>query len=84
MRFSELCDKEVINENDCRCLGCVRDIEFDKDCGEITALIVPGPAKYMGLFGKDCEFFVPWCKVIRIGPDIILVDFDEKEMKHKI
>ena len=62
MRFSELCDKEVINENDCRCLGCVRDIEFDKECGEI----------------------IPWTKVIRIGPDIILVDFDEKEMKHKI
>ena len=84
MRFSELCDKEVINENDCRCLGCVRDIEFDKECGEITALIVPGPAKYMGLFGKDCEFFVPWCKVIRIGPDIILVDLIESEMKRKI
>ena len=84
MRFSELCDKEVINENDCRCLGCVRDIEFDKECGEITALIVPGPAKYMGLFGKDCEFFVPWGKVIRIGTDVILVDFDEEEMKHNI
>ena len=84
MRFCELCDKEVINANDCRCLGSVRDLEIDKECGEIKALIVPGPGKFMGLFGKDCEYFIPWCKVIRIGPDIILVDFEEKEMKHKI
>ncbi len=84
MRFSELCDKEVINANDCKCLGCVRDIEFNRECGEIECLIVPGPGKYIGLFGRDCEFFIPWCKVIRIGPDIILVDFCEKDMKRKI
>lgn len=84
MRFSELCDKEVINVEDCRCLGCVRDIEFDRDCGDITALIVPGPGKYFGMFGRDCEFFVPWCRVVRIGPDIILVEFNEKEMKRKL
>ncbi|MCI7106419.1 MAG: YlmC/YmxH family sporulation protein [Lachnospiraceae bacterium] len=84
MRFSDLCEKEVISVNDCRCLGNVRDLEFDKECGDIKALIVPGPGKYLGFFGRDCEFFIPWSKVIRIGPDIILVDFDEKEMKHKI
>ena len=84
MRFSDLCEKEVISVNDCRCLGNVRDLDIDKECGEVKALIIPGPGKYFGLFCKDREFFVPWCKVIRIGPDIILVDFDEKEMKHKI
>ena len=84
MRFSDLCEKEVISVNDCRCLGNVRDLEFDKEKGCITALIIPGPGKYLGFFGRDCEFFVPWCKVIRIGPDIILVDFDEKDMKHKL
>ena len=84
MRFSDLCEKEVISVNDCRCLGNVRDLEFDKECGDIKALIVPGPGKYLGFFVSDCEFFIPWSKVIRIRPDIILVDFDEKEMKHKI
>ncbi len=84
MRFSDLCDKEVINVNDCRCLGNVRDIDFDKECGEICAVIIPGPGKYLGCFCREFEFFVPWCKIIRIGPDIILVDLDEKEMKKKI
>lgn len=40
--------------------------------------------KISGLFCRDSEFFIPWAKVIRIGPDIILVEFDEKEMKHRI
>lgn len=84
MRFSDLCEKEVISAGDCRCLGNVRDLEFDKECGNITALIVPGPGKYFGCFCREIEFCIPWCCVIRIGPDIILVDFDEKEMKHKI
>ena len=60
MRFSDLCEKEVVNVKDCRCLGSVRDLDIDKECGRILA------------------------KVIRIGPDIILVEFDEKEMKHRI
>jgi YlmC/YmxH family sporulation protein len=84
MRFSCLCDREVINVNDCRCIGNVRDVELDIECGKIVALVIPGPGKYMGMFGRDCEFFIPWSKVVRIGPDIILVDFDEKEMRKKL
>ena len=79
MRFSDLCEKEVVNVKDCRCLGSVRDLDIDKECGRILALIVPGPGKYLGCFCRDSEFFIPWAKVIRIGPDIILVEFDEKE-----
>ena len=30
MRFSELCEKEVINVGDCRCLGSVRDLDIKK------------------------------------------------------
>jgi YlmC/YmxH family sporulation protein len=84
MRFSVLCEKEVISANDCRCLGNISDIEFNSDCGEITALIVPGPGKYFGLLCRESEYRIPWKKVIRIGPDIILVDFCEQEMKYKV
>ena len=49
-----------------------------------TALIVPGPAKWMGCMGREFELFIPWCKIVKIGPDIILVDIDEKEAKHKV
>lgn len=84
MRFSDLCEKEVVNVKDCRCLAVIGIWILTKSVGEILALIVPGPGKYLGCFCRDSEFFIPWAKVIRIGPDIILVEFDEKEMKHRI
>ena len=52
--------------------------------GCIKALIVPGPAKWMGCMGREFEVFIPWCRIVKIGPDIILVDIDEKEAKHKV
>lgn len=84
MRFCDLARKEVINVNDCKCLGNVRDLDFDECGGCIKALIVPGPAKWMGCMGREFEVFIPWCRIVKIGPDIILVDIDEKEAKHKV
>ena len=63
------------------------------DCGkrfttyekvETIPLIVPGPAKWMGCMGREFVVFIPWCRIVKIGPDIILVDIDEKEAKHKV
>ena len=36
MRFCDLQQKEVINVCDCKCLGCVCDLEFDEKDGFIT------------------------------------------------
>lgn len=84
MRFCDLQQKEVINVCDCKCLGCVCDLEFDEKDGFITALIVPGPGKILGCFGRDFELCIPWCNIVKIGPDIILVNIEEKEVKHKL
>lgn len=83
MRFCELEQKEVINVINCKCLGNVRDLDFDEKDGCIRALIVPGPAKWLGCMGREFELWIPWCKIIKIGPDIILVDIDEKEVRKK-
>lgn len=83
MCFLDLCEKEVINANDCSYLGHVRDIEFEEEGGKIKSIIVPGPGKYLGIFCKDYEFCIPWIKIIKIGPDIILVDVNDC-MKRKI
>lgn len=84
MRFCELQKKEVINATDCKCLGNVKDLEFDECDGVIKTIIVPGPAKWLGCIAREFEIFIPWDKIIKIGPDIILVDIDEKECRHKI
>ena len=45
MRICDLRQKEVINIKDCKRLGYVCDIEFDRKTGCITHLIVPGTGK---------------------------------------
>ena len=76
MRICELRQKEVINCKDCERLGFVGDIAFNPKTGCIEKLIVPGPWKIWGLFGREQEYIIPWCQVCQIGPDVILVDVE--------
>lgn len=80
MRICELKQKEVINMKDCRRLGFISDLEFDCRSGCITEIIVPGTGKICGIFGRDTEYRIPFCRVCQIGPDIVLVDINDKEV----
>ena len=73
-RFSHLRRKEVINICDGRRLGFVGDLELKVPEGEVKALIVFGPCRFFGLFGRGEDFYVPWDCVQRFGDDIILID----------
>ena len=73
-RFTDLRCKEVINICDgCR-LGYVGDAELKLPEGEIVAIIVPGPCRFLGLFGRGEEYYIPWGCIKKIGDDIILID----------
>ncbi len=84
MLYSDLCDKEVISITEGRYLGHIRDLEIDERTGRICSIIVPGQGKFMGMFCKEYEYCIPWVKICKIGPDIILVELNECEMKRKI
>lgn len=81
MRFCDLCEKAVINVEDCCKLGNVADIEFDECTGCICALIVPECNHFFSLFGPAKELIIPWNQVIKIGPDIILVKLCREDKK---
>lgn len=83
MRISELKCREVININDCKRLGYVGDIDFDLENGCIKSIIVPGPPTICGFLGREKEYVIPFCSIKQVGPDIILVDMDEKEKGEK-
>lgn len=73
-RIRDLKCKEVINICDgCR-LGYVDDVEVRVPEGQVIAVIVYGPCRFFGLFGRGEEFYIPWECIQRIGDDIILVD----------
>lgn len=83
MRLCEFQEKEVVNVQDCKCLGRVMDLEFNECDGCIVALIVPEPGKFFGCLMREHVYRIPWCKIVRIGPDIILVDVCLKDVVDK-
>ncbi|MCL2376552.1 MAG: YlmC/YmxH family sporulation protein [Defluviitaleaceae bacterium] len=76
VRIYDLRQKEIINVKDGTRFGFVADIEIDEKSGEITKIIVPGPARVFGVFGRDSEYSIPWDSIKQVGDDIILVDVD--------
>ena len=66
--------KEVINICDgCR-LGFVGDVDVRLPDGQVAAIVVFGPGRFFGLFGRGEEYYIPWDCIQRVGDDIILVE----------
>ena len=79
IRTTQLHCKEVICIADGRRLGFVSDVELEIPEGRVIALIVPGPCRFLGMFGRREDYVIPWQCIRKIGPDIILVDIQPKE-----
>ena len=73
-RMYDLRQKEIVNINDGARYGFVSDMDINTEEGKILALIVPGPGRVLGVFGRDSEYKIPWNSINKIGDDIILVD----------
>ena len=74
MTFSDLRSKEIVNICDGACFGRVSDLEIDTCTGLILSVIVPGPPRLFGLMRGSEELVIPFCKIQKIGDDVILVD----------
>lgn len=80
IRYNELRQKEVVNICDGRRLGCVCDAVLNK-CGQIEALVVPGQCGMFSFIRSGKETVIPWCRIVRLGDDVILVDIDGVPVK---
>ena len=80
--IADLRYKEIINLSNGNRLGFVYDAEITLPEGQVTALIVPGPARFFGLFGREEDMVIPWEKISKIGADIILVDVEGEPRRH--
>ena len=80
-KFTDLHCKEVICVNDGRRLGYITDARIELPEGHIVAIIVPGPCRFLGLWGRRDDFVIPWHCIRRIGPDIVLVDIKPEECR---
>ena len=75
--FSDLKCKEVINVCDGGRLGCVTDLELDLCTGTILSIVVPGEGRLLGLLRARDGLVIPFCRIQKIGEDVILVDLRE-------
>ena len=86
-RLTNLHDKEVINVCDGSRLGCVDDVEVDTCNAQLTALVIFGRPKFLGLFGHEDDVVIPWREIEIIGDETILVSRplppEEKYKKHR-
>ncbi|CCQ95837.1 conserved hypothetical protein [[Clostridium] ultunense Esp] len=76
INLSEMREKEVINIRDGAKIGLIYDFEIDLENGRVIGVIIPGPGKILGVFGKNKDMVIDWKNIVRIGTDAILVDID--------
>ena len=80
-KFTELHRKEVICVCDGRRLGYIADACVEIPTGNIVSILVPGPCGFFGLLGRKDDYIIPWSRIIRMGPDIVLVDVKPEECR---
>ena len=80
-KFTDLHCKEVICISDGRRLGYISDARIELPEGKILSIIVPGPCRFLGLWGRKDDYVIPWSCIRRMGPDIVLVDAKPEECR---
>ena len=81
IKFTDLQCKEVICVSNGQRLGFVSDVQIQVPEGNICAIVVPCPAKLLGLPGHRDDYIIPWSCIQKIGPDIVLVDARPQECR---
>ena len=80
-KFTELHCKEVICVSAGRRLGFISDACVEVATGNIQSIVVPGPCRLFGLLGRRDDYVIPWNRICRMGPDIVLVDVRPEECR---
>lgn len=77
VKISDFQTKEVVNILDGRRLGQISDLEIDLRLGRVDSIIVPGPGRFLGIFGSGNDYVIPWRNIVKIGKDVVLVRLEE-------
>ncbi|XMB85100.1 YlmC/YmxH family sporulation protein [Mycoplasmatota bacterium WC44] len=74
--YSELSDLDVINVVDGSVLGTISDVEIDKTTGRVCSITVKTLSGFLNLINPEKGFVIPWDQIIKIGSDVIIVNYN--------
>ena len=81
MNLSDLQNKEIIDVSSGKRMGNIIDVVFNRN-GEITKFILDERKVSKFWFSSNkIELSVLWKQIVRIGDDIILVNYKENELQ---
>lgn len=83
IKISDLRTREVVNVQDGRKLGIIKDLDLDVERGKINALVLPGPNRFINIFTRREDIVVPWERIVKIGRDVILVEVNPYTEIHR-
>ena len=72
-KIADLRNKQVVCVKNGCVLGYVYDVEFNTASGALSALVIPGRPRVLGLFGHEEDIIIPWSEIEVIGQETILV-----------
>ncbi len=75
-RANELRSKDVVNIKNGTRIGYVSDFEIDVMSARVVSLVIYGPYRFFGLFGRGKDKIIRWSDIKIIGEDTILVSCD--------
>lgn len=81
VRTSDFRQKEVINIRNAEKLGYIRDVDINFETGKVDAVIVPKRTGIFKIFSTEKEYEILWSDIVKIGREVVLVDFFEGECK---
>ena len=71
--IADLRNKQVVCIKDGSVLGFIYDVELDVETGKLISLIVPGRARFFGIFGREEDMVISWDEIEVIGQETVLV-----------
>lgn len=75
MLLSELESKDIINDHDGARIGRIVDAEIDVATGRILNIRLQMGFRLLNIFSSKDAIIIPWNKIIKIGNDVIIVDY---------
>lgn len=80
-QFNDILKMEVINLFDGRRIGYISDIAADFYTGKIESIIIYGKSGWFGRRNSKNDIVIPFKKIVSIGEDLVIVDYDENQLK---